>query len=229
MSAFLYRLGRSSARHPFRVLGLWLVAAIAVMALQGSAGGEFDNSERVPGVESQHAADVLNDRFPSQGGQSARIVLHTDDGRLDDADHAADRRAGPRRSSPAGTTSPASPTRSPPRPRAVSADGQTAYLDVTYALDKLTATQLDDAMAVTDDARAGGVQVELTGSLALLAQEDPSSELIGVGVAIIVLLVAFGSVVAMGLPIVDRAAWASSSAPPASACCPPSWTSRSSR
>src|SRR6185295_9622599 len=89
MSAFLYRLGRASARHPFRVLGLWLVAAIAVMALQGSAGGAFDNSERVPGVESQHAADVLNDRFPSQGGQSARIVLHTDDGRLDDAGHAA--------------------------------------------------------------------------------------------------------------------------------------------
>ena len=57
-------------------------------------------------------------------------------------------------------------------------------------------------MAVTDDARAGGVQVELTGALALLAQDGPSSELIGVGVAIIVLLVAFGSVVAMGLPIV---------------------------
>ena len=57
-------------------------------------------------------------------------------------------------------------------------------------------------MAVTDAARADGVQVELTGSLALLAQEEPSSELIGVGVAIIVLLVAFGSVVAMGLPIV---------------------------
>jgi RND superfamily putative drug exporter len=43
--------------------------------------------------------------------------------------------------------------------------------------------------------------VELTGPLALLAQEAPSSELIGVGVAIIVLLIAFGSVVAMGLPI----------------------------
>ena len=48
MSAFLYRLGRSSARHPFRVLGLWLVAAVAIVALQGGAGGQFDNSERVP-------------------------------------------------------------------------------------------------------------------------------------------------------------------------------------
>ena len=202
MSAFLYRLGRTSARHPFRVLGLWLVAAVAIMALQGSAGGQFDNSERVPGVESQHAADVLNDRFPSQGGQSARIVLHTDDGRLDDADHAAtvDRA----RAQLAGGTRrrrrhrPVRRRRPPP----LSADGQTAYLDVTYDLDKLTGTQLDDAMAVTDDARAGGVQVELTGALAQLAQADPSSELIGIGVAIIVLLVAFGSVVAMGLPIV---------------------------
>src|SRR4029077_20127630 len=88
VSAFLYRLGRNSARHPFRVLGIWLLVAVAVIALQGSAGGKFDNSERVPGVESQHAADVLNDRFPSRGGQSARIVLHTDEGRLDDTVHA---------------------------------------------------------------------------------------------------------------------------------------------
>ena len=71
VSAFLFRLGRSSARHPFRVIGAWLVAAIAVVALQGSAGGEFDNSFRVPGVESQHAADVLNNRFPSRGGVGA--------------------------------------------------------------------------------------------------------------------------------------------------------------
>ena len=35
--------------------------------------------------------------------------------------------------------------------------------------------------AVTDAARADGVQVELTGSLASLAQGAPSSELIGVG------------------------------------------------
>jgi len=183
------------------VLGLWLVAAIAVVGVQGSAGGEFDNSERVPGVESQHAADVLNDRFPSQGGVSARIVLHTDDGRLDDAQHMATVEQARAQlavgADVAGVTDPFAAEAA-----AISADGQTAYLDVTYSLDKLTGTQLDDAMAVTDRARAGGVRVELTGSLALLAQKAPSSELIGVGVAIIVLLVAFGSVVAMGLPIV---------------------------
>ena len=201
MSAFLYRLGRICARHPFRVLGLWLLAAVAVVALQGSAGGEFDNSERVPGVESQHAADVLDDRVPSQGGVSARIVLHTDDGRLDDADHLATVER-TRAQLGAGTDVAAVTDPFAPEAAAISADGQTGYIDVTYALDKLTATQLDDALAVTDAAGAGGGQVELSGSVALLAREAPRSELKGGGGGIIVLLIAFGSVVAMGLPIV---------------------------
>ena len=142
MSAFLYRLGRTSARHPFRVLGIWLVAAIAIVALQGAAGGQWDNSERVPGVESQHAADVLNDRFPSQGGLSARIVLHTDEGRLDDPAMAATveqaRSPARRRHRRRRRDRPVRDRRRP----AVSADGQTAYVDVTYAVDKLTAAQL---------------------------------------------------------------------------------------
>jgi putative drug exporter of the RND superfamily len=201
VSALLFRLGRSSARHPFRVLSLWLVAAVAVLALQAGAGGEFDDSFRVPGVESQQAADVLEDRFPSQGGQLARIVLHTDDGRLDDADHRPTveqvRQQLSTGHAVAGVTDPLAD-----QSAAVSADGRTAYVDVAYAVDKLTVTQLDDATAAADRARAAGVQTELTGALAQLAQTDPSSELIGVGVAILVLLVAFGSVVAMGLPIV---------------------------
>ena len=201
MSAFLFRLGRSSARHPFRVLGVWLLAAFAVVALQGAAGGQFDNSSRVPGVESQHAADVLNNRFPSRGGQSARIVLRAESGRLDDAAHAATvARARVQMAAGrdvAGVTNPFAAGSA-----AISADGRTSYIDVTYALDKLTHAQLDDATAVTHSASAGGVEVDLTGSLAQLAQKTPSSELIGVAVAIIVLLVAFGSVVAMGLPIV---------------------------
>jgi len=49
MSAFLFRLGRSCARHPLRVLGIWLVAAVAVVAIKGAAGGHYANSIRVPG------------------------------------------------------------------------------------------------------------------------------------------------------------------------------------
>ncbi|HYD09825.1 MAG TPA: MMPL family transporter, partial [Acidimicrobiales bacterium] len=195
MSALLFRLGRSSARHPFRVLGLWLVAAIAVVVLQSSAGGEFDDSFRVPGVESQRAADVLKERFPSQGGQTARIVFHTDDGRLDDPNHAG-------AISTARSTLATGDDVTTVTDAATSTDGQTAYVDVSYAVDKIAGAHLEDALAAADGARDAGVQTELTGALALLDQEEPASELIGIAAAIVVLLVAFGSVVAMGLPIV---------------------------
>ena len=200
MSGFLYRLGRSSARHPFRVLGIWLVAAIAIVALQGALGGQFNDSFRVPGVESQRAADILKDRFPSHGGQFARIVLHTADGRLDDAGHKPIVDAARSRLSSghdvAGVTDPFDA-----QGAATSADGRTAYVDVAYTVNKLTVIQLHDAMAAATTARAAGVQTELTGALAQVVQSSPSSELIGIAAAVIVLLIAFGSVVAMGLPI----------------------------
>jgi RND superfamily putative drug exporter len=201
VSRFLYSLGRSSARHPFRVLGVWLVAAFAVVALQGSLGGQFNDSFRVPGVESQEAADILTARFPTQGGQTARIVFHTSDGRLDDARHRPTVEQARRQLSTgqdvAGVTDPFAA-----QSAAVSAGGTTAYVDVAYTATKLTVTHLDNAKAAAATARAAGVQTEFTGLLAQVVQSTPSSELIGVGVAVIVLLIAFGSVVAMGLPIV---------------------------
>jgi len=200
MSAFLYRLGRNCARHPWRVLGVWLVAAVAIVALQGAAGGRYDNSIRVPGVESQRAADTLASRFPAQAGKTARIVFHTGAGRLADAGHktsieqARERLAAGR--NVAAVTDPFAP-----QSGAVSADGRTAYVDVAYTIDKFTKTELDDASAAAKISRAHGVETNFTGELAQVAEAAPASELIGIAVAIIVLLVAFGSVVAMGLPI----------------------------
>src|SRR3954468_13475663 len=201
MSALLFRLGRNSARHPFRVIGLWLIVAIAIVALRGAADGHFNDSFRVPGVESQRAADILTDRFPTHAGHGARIVVHVADGRLDDTDHKPVIDAARQQLSTghdvADVTDPFAPESA-----ALSKDGRTAYVDVAYTLDKLTVTQLHDAQTAASGAEAGGVQTEFTGELALLETKDPSSELIGIAVAIIVLLIAFGSVVAMGLPIV---------------------------
>ena len=201
MSAFLYRLGRSCARHPFRVIGIWLVAAVAVVALQGAAGGRYDNSIRVPGVESQRAADTLQERFPAQSGKFARIVFHTTDGRLDDATHKASVQQA-RQQLAAGHDVTAVTDPFGPQSAALSDDGRTAYVDVAYTIDKFNTTHFADATKAASITRAAGVQTNFTGELAQVVKDDPSSELIGIVVAIIVLLVAFGSVVAMGLPIV---------------------------
>ena len=153
MSALLFRLGRNCARHPVRVIGTWLLFAVAAVALRGAAGGEFNDSFRVPGVESQRAADVLTQRFPSQAGRSARIVLHVDDGRLDDAAHRSAvnnaRRQLSRSHAVATVTDPYAA-----QSAAISTDGRTAYLDVAYTVDKHTVTQLHDAKIVAEKARA---------------------------------------------------------------------------
>ncbi len=200
MSALLFRLGRSCARHPFRVIVAWLVAAVALVGVSTAAGGQFDDSFRVPGVESQRAADILKNRFPSRSGADTRIVIHVNAGRLDDANHRTTvARARQLLATGHDVTNVTDPFAA--GSQAISKDGQTGYIDVAYRVDKLTATQFRDATAAADGARRDGVQTEFTGALALLAATDPSSELIGVGVAVIVLLIAFGSVVAMGLPI----------------------------
>src|SRR5207253_2074812 len=113
----------------FRVIGLWLVAAFAVMSLQGSAGGEFNDNFRVPGVESQQATDILQTRFPTQSGASTRIVLHTDNGRLDDAGHRASvDQARQQLATAHDVTDVTDPFAA--EAAAVSPNGQTAYVDV---------------------------------------------------------------------------------------------------
>src|SRR5690349_13359420 len=76
MSNVLYRIGRSTARHPGRTLVIWLFVAVAVFGLSGSYGGHTNDSFRIPGVESQRAQDVLKARFPMQSGAQGQVVFH---------------------------------------------------------------------------------------------------------------------------------------------------------
>src|SRR4051794_23099629 len=200
MSAFLYRLGRSCARHPFRVLGLWLVAAFTVVSLQGSVGGEYKDNFRIPGAESQQATDILTSRFPNQSGASSRIVLHADNGRLDDAaQRASIDQARQQFASGHDVTDVTDPFA--PGSAALSTDGHTAYFDVAYDITQLTTAHLDDALEAASTTRDAAVSTEFSGQLAQLQQEQPSSDMIGLAVAGIVLLIVFGAGVAMGLPM----------------------------
>src|SRR5689334_25115512 len=80
MSRFLYRLGRGAGSHPWRVVAAWIVTAFAVLMLNSAVGGESDETFRLPGADSQRAADALTDRFPEQSLYSANVVFHSPDG-----------------------------------------------------------------------------------------------------------------------------------------------------
>jgi RND superfamily putative drug exporter len=201
MSAFLYRLGSRAARHPWRVLGAWLLIAVTAFVLNGSVGGEKNDNFRLPGAESQKAADALIANFPQQTVYNAHVVFHSDDSLTRPQTRAAVAAAIDALSEMPHVIDVTDPY--DPRGPTVSKDGHTAFTTVAFDIDVLDPTALDVADKATQPARDAGIQVEYDGILAYLEQGGggSSSELIGIAAAILVLVIAFGSLVAMSLPI----------------------------
>jgi RND superfamily putative drug exporter len=79
MSRVLHRIGGGAARHPWRVIGAWLVALAIVAGLAGAFGGALNDNYTIPGTSTQRAQDLLVERFPAVSGTEARVVVHSPD------------------------------------------------------------------------------------------------------------------------------------------------------
>jgi putative drug exporter of the RND superfamily len=196
MSRFLYWLGGSAAAHPWRTISAWVLVAATAVALAGTFGGTPQDDYDTPGARAQAGVEMLRDHAPAMGGAHARVVVHDPDGgalaapvleRLA-ADLSAMRHVG---------------AVLPPR---LSSDADTAIVMVHYDV-PVTHPDLmgeigaiETAIAPTVDA---GLQVELSGDHPESAAQEMSGrgELVGVIVAMLLLVVAFGSVVSAGLPL----------------------------
>jgi putative drug exporter of the RND superfamily len=199
MGTLLYGLGRSAVRRRRLVTLAWVLVAIGIFVVAQARGGETSDRFEVPGVEAQRALDMLEKRFPSEAGTSAQLVFATDSGSLSDPHAAAAVDA-------AVADVAAQPDVGRVDELSRSPDGRIAFADVQYtrplpdirteAFARLEAT----AEGVND---AGVVRMELGGDLPTDASEEPPAgqEFVGVIAAVIILLVAFGSIIAMGLPI----------------------------
>jgi RND superfamily putative drug exporter len=84
MARFLDRLGRDAARHHWIVIGLWLVIAVGLVFAAEASGGHTVDNFTIPGTQSQEAADLLEDRFPSQSGDTASVVYEASQGKVTD-------------------------------------------------------------------------------------------------------------------------------------------------
>src|ERR1700678_4654051 len=91
MSKYLYRLARFAFRRRRLILGVWLLAAIAAIAIGQASGGKTNDTFSIPGTESQNAANVLTARLPAFSGGQSTIVFATHRGAnvSDPADKAA--------------------------------------------------------------------------------------------------------------------------------------------
>jgi RND superfamily putative drug exporter len=195
----LYRLGRACVRRRRLVLAAWIGAAAVILVVARLSGGGFGDEFAVPGVESQRAVDVLDERFPEVAGTSAQLVFAAVDGTLSEPVAAA------------VVDGALAEVETQPDVRAVSApryapDRRIALATVQYtsSADEIGDDAFENLEATAERVNdGGGVQMELGGELAtgVADQRPEGQEIFGIVAAIVVLLLAFGSVIAMGLPI----------------------------
>ncbi len=198
MSTALYRLGRFASRRPWVVLGTWFAVAAIVVVASATGGKEFEDTFTVPGQDSDDALVLLEEAQLDSAGATAQLVVASvtpgasivdDAAAIDDV-----------RSEFAALADVVSV--SPPR---FSEDGTVALLRVQYPPSaEITSAALEDLKELRLELdEADGLRVEADGELFFIFEEPETGtgELIGILAAVLILLVAFGSVIAMGLPI----------------------------
>ncbi|GAA4832776.1 MMPL family transporter [Kitasatospora terrestris] len=205
----LWRIGNWCARHWAVVIAAWLVLLVGVQVANRTVGGEYSDDFSLPGTQAQQGRTVLQAHEPAVGGTSAQVVLH--DGQpLEQFQSQVDQAVTSLQHLPhvLSAQSPLPPPGQPAPPGGpLSADGRTGYVTVRFDTNPTTLgdAYLDQVDTAVQPLREAGVQVEYGGPLGELARpaaDDRTSELIGFAVAVAVLLVAFGSVIAAGLPLV---------------------------
>ena len=80
---------RATARHHWLTILVWLVLATGLVVGAKASGGETVDVFTIPGAQSQQAADLLEQRFPSQSGDTANVVFAVRTGSLTDTANAA--------------------------------------------------------------------------------------------------------------------------------------------
>ena len=201
MSRSLAGLARSSARHPWRTILVWVVALVIVSSIAGRLDGAFVDDFRLPGSDAQKAADQLEESFPTQAGASATVVFSVEDGSLLSKANSDAIRASLADVSRLDHVISVS---DPLTAGTVSSTEQIGFAEVRYDRDVVD-LGTDDFDALHGRVAAlgdRGIEAEVGGPLAAWEQATGgSSEQIGLLIAVVVLLFAFGSVVAMLLPI----------------------------
>ncbi len=198
----MYRkLGRWCFENRVKVLVFWVVALFGVQGLAGVVGGEFNGEFEIPDSESADGLKLLEEYFPGTGGSSlgGSIVFQAEQGIADPAVQGPMEELFAEIEEIDGVAV-VSPYTEFGQQQA-NADGTVAFASVNLDLDidqtesALIGERIADSMPKID-----GVRTEIGGA-ALAAFEPPESELIGIAFAIVVLILSFGSVLAMGLPI----------------------------
>lgn len=204
MSVFLYQLGRACVHHRWRTIGAWLITSIVLIGLNQAVGGELTNGFVVPDFDSQHAYDLLADRFPTEGGINAQVVVEAPTGSL--LSDPVQRKMIEGISAGLRTIEGVERVVPPIPGQTISPSGTIGLFRVVYNPEFFPSlSMLEDLEEVGRNAvgTSGTLRIEFGGDLynSVDQPETGVGEILGLVSAVFVLLLAFGSIVAMGLPI----------------------------
>ncbi len=198
------RLGSFAFRRRRSVLAAWIVVLVATFAAVGGIGSSSESSFESPDSDSLAGFEILKDNFGVGGSfLSGSIVFEAEQGVADpDVESALSTLFEAIALNDEVTlTSPYSPIGE--QRGLTSPDGRIAYASIDFDenTDEVRASEIGrDIEALVDDVAVEGVNIEIGGA-SLAEFEPPESELIGLSFAVVILILAFGSVLAMGLPI----------------------------
>lgn len=201
MSNNLLRIGRWAFRRRRWVLSSWIILLVGLSFLMVQIQKPTENSFSIPGTESQTALNKLQDTLPASAGFSGNLVFasKTDDGVAKFETDIENVLAKVRQINEVEAAT------NPFQTGSVSPDGRIAVAQVRLKSDvneikSEFTTALKDAIQPT---RTDKLQTEIGGDIVSEGGEDPmgSSELIGLGIAGLVLMMTFGSFIAAGMPL----------------------------
>jgi RND superfamily putative drug exporter len=200
------RVARYAVSHRRATVLAWLAVLVAALGVSTAVGSHYTNNNSLKGTQSQRATDLLRREFPAQAGDTDQIVLHVDRGSV--SDPAVRARIAPMLARVAtlphvtGVVSPYGSTGA----RQISDSRKIAFATVTFdeRANALPKAAVNKVISVAQSARTPGLDVELGGQAIQQVQGVSLGPATAVGIlaAMIVLVITFGSVLAMGLPII---------------------------
>ena len=205
MAKWLYKVGQACARRRKTVMALWLVLLVAAVAGVVTSGAKTNNQFTIPGTEAQQALDLISKAFPAASASTAQIEFVAPKGELVTSP-AAEQEIG--RILRAAEQAPqVVRVVSPFSARLVARDGRVALAQVIYPVSRMdlrSGTTAALQQQVISASAGGNLQVVLGGNAyGTTGVQVGADEAVGVVVALIVLLVAFGSALAAGMTVVS--------------------------
>ncbi len=205
MSSVLYRIATFTVKHARAVIAAWVGLLLVTVAAMITIGGQLTNDFTIPGTEGQRGLDVLNERFDELAGTSGQIVYSAPDGQdiydyrktIEDITEQIGELD--------GVTTSSNPFDDTLMEPLVSVDGGHALGQVqfSFGLDSIDQKVVDEVANIAKTGEKEGLTVHVGGQV-MSTTEIPLSimEAAGVLLALVVLALTFGSLVAASVPII---------------------------